>query len=74
MLRCKFSSTFESRKVAQGHIDKWIEKSKTMIFATHDPEWSLSYCSRLLLLNNRILLFDQATNEIDINKIIKILR
>ena len=70
-----FSSLdLKSRKVAQGHIDKWIEKSKTMIFATHDPEWSLSYCSRLLLLNNRILLFDQATNEIDINKIIKILR
>ena len=70
-----FSSLdLKGRKTAQGHIDKWIGNSKTMIFATHDPEWSLSYCSRLLLLDNRKLLFDQSTNEIDINKVIKILR
>jgi len=70
-----FSSLdLKRRKAAQGHIDKWIENSKTMIFATHDPEWSLSHCSRLLLLNDQKLIFDQRTNEIDIKKIIKILR
>ena len=62
------------RKSGQDYIDKWIENSKTMIFATHDPEWSLLYSSRLLLLDNRKILFDQKTNEIDINKIVKILR
>ena len=70
-----FSSLdLKGRKAAQGYIDKWIVNSKTMIFATHDPEWSLSYCSRLLLLDNQKILFDQYTNKIDIKKIIKILR
>ena len=45
-----------------------------MIFATHDPKWSFSYCSRLLLLDDRKIKIDKRTNQIDIKQIVKILR
>ena len=64
----------KGRKIAQDYIDQWNTKSKTMIFATHDPKWSFSYCSRLLLLDDRKIKIDKRTNQIDIKQIVKILR
>ena len=64
----------KGRKIAQDYIDQWNTKSKTMIFATHDPEWGFSYCSRLLLLDDRKIKIDKRTNQIDIKQIVKILR
>ena len=64
----------KGRKIAQDYIDQWNTKSKTMILATHDPKWSFSYCSRLLLLDDRKIKIDKRTNQIDIKQIVKILR
>ena len=49
-------------------------KSKTMIFATHDPEWGLSYCSRILLLDDCKIKIDQKTTQTEINQITKTLQ
>ena len=55
-----FSSLdLKRRKIAQDYINQWTSKSKTMIFATHDPEWGLSYCSRILLLDDCKIKIDQ---------------
>ena len=67
------SLDLNGRQIAQGYIDKWKTNSKTIIFAIHDPEWSLSNCSRLLLLDDCKVKIDKETSKIDFNKIVKIL-
>ena len=70
-----FSSLdLKRRKIAQDYINQWTSKSKTMIFATHDPEWGLSYCSRILLLDDCKIKIDQKTTQTEINQITKTLQ
>ena len=40
-----------------------------MIFVTHDVEWGLSYCNRLLLLEAGSLKIDKSAGNIDVKTI-----
>ena len=44
-------------------------EDRTMIFVTHDVEWGLSFCNRLLLLEAGSLKIDQSADSIDVKTI-----
>ena len=44
-------------------------KDRTIIFVTHDVEWGLSYCNRLLLLEAGSLKIDKSDDSIDVKTI-----
>ena len=62
------------RKIAQDYIDKWNRKSKTIIFATHDPTWALRYCTRILLIDKCNIKINQKSTQVDLEQIEKILK
>ena len=49
-------------------------KDRTMIFVTHDVEWGLSFCNRLLLLERGSLKIDQSSSSIDMKTIMNVLQ
>ncbi len=70
-----FSSLdLKRRKIAQEYIDKWNRKSKTIIFATHDPIWALRYCTRILLIDECNIKINQNSTQVDLEQIEKILK
>ena len=59
----------EGKILALDCLKAWKENDRTMIFVTHDLEWGLSFCNRLLLLEAGFLKIDQSTSSIDVKTI-----
>ena len=59
----------EGKSLALDCLKAWKENDRTMIFVTHDLEWGLSFCNRLLLLEAGFLKIDQSASSIDMKTI-----
>ena len=59
----------EGKNLALDCLNTWKMKDRTMIFVTHDVEWGLSFCNRLLLLEAGSLKIDQSADSIDVKTI-----
>ena len=60
----------EGKNLALDCLNTWKMKDRTMIFVTHDVEWGLSFCNRLLLLEEGNLKIDQSAGSIDMKTIV----
>ena len=60
------SLDIEGKNLALDYLNTWKMKDRTIIFVTHDVEWGLSYCNRLLLLEAGSLKIDQSADSIDV--------
>ena len=56
----------EGKNLALDCLNTWKIKDRTIIFVTHDVEWGLSYCNRLLLLEAGSLKIDKSAHSIDV--------
>ena len=59
----------EGRNLALGYLNAWKANDRAMIFVTHDVEWGLSFCNRLLLLEAGSFKIDQNADSIDVKTI-----
>ena len=59
----------EGKNLALDCLNTWKANDRTMIFVTHDVEWGLSYCNRLLLLEAGSLKIDKSAGNIDVKTI-----
>ena len=64
----------EGKNLALDYLNTWKMKDRTMIFVTHDVEWGLSFCNRLLLLERGSLKIDQSSSSIDMKTIMNVLQ
>ena len=64
----------EGKNLALDCLNTWKMKDRTMIFVTHDVEWGLSFCNRLLLLERGSLKIDQSSSSIDMKTIMNVLQ
>ena len=64
----------EGKNLALDFLNTWKMKDRTMIFVTHDVEWGLSFCNRLLLLERGSLKIDQSSSSIDMKTIMNVLQ
>ena len=64
----------EGKNLALDCLNTWKIKDRTMIFVTHDVEWGLSFCNRLLLLERGSLKIDQSSSSIDMKTIMNVLQ
>ena len=59
----------KGKNLALDCLNTWKMKDRTIIFVTHDVEWGLSYCNRLLLLEAGSLKIDKSAGNIDVKTI-----
>ena len=64
----------EGKNLALDCLNTWKMKDRTIIFVTHDLEWGLSFCNRIIILEAGSLKIDQSSSSIDMKTIMNVLQ